>query len=79
MYENEISSIIAYALNSFEYKKCMEELTNKKGHSIEQTPSPVTKRKNANDKEKSDEEKASGLLGFLRTKDLNNSLGSELG
>lgn len=56
----------------------MEELTNKKGH-IEQTPSPVTKRKNANDKEKSDEEKASGLLGFLRTKDLNNALGTELG
>lgn len=66
MIENELSSIISHALNSFEYKKAFQELVFKKNHNCDQTPSPVTKRKNHTDKEKADDEKISGLLGFLR-------------
>ncbi|XP_030762817.1 1-phosphatidylinositol 3-phosphate 5-kinase [Sitophilus oryzae] len=80
VYENEVSSIIAYALNSIDYKKSLEELTSKKSIANEQTPSPIAKRKNvAGDKEKNDGgEKGSGLLGFLRTKDSKTDLGSSV-
>ncbi|RZB49897.1 1-phosphatidylinositol 3-phosphate 5-kinase [Asbolus verrucosus] len=75
VYESEPSSIIAYALNSYDYKKSFEELIMKKINA-EQTPSPVVKRKSQNDKDKSDtnDDKASGLLGFLRNKDSKNDL-----
>lgn len=54
-------------MNSFDYKKSFEELTVKKTI-VEQSPS--TKRKNTSEKDKSDaDEKASGLLGFLRNKE----------
>uniref|UniRef100_A0AAR5PNH8 1-phosphatidylinositol-3-phosphate 5-kinase n=1 Tax=Dendroctonus ponderosae TaxID=77166 RepID=A0AAR5PNH8_DENPD len=76
--ENELSSIIAHALNSFEYRKALEELDIKKIHNCDQTPSPVSKRKNNTDKEKADDEKVSGLLGFLRNKDSKMDLGSPL-
>lgn len=67
MYENETSSIVAYALNSFDYKKSFEELTSKK---VINEQSPLSKKRTASEKDKSDiDEKASGLLGFLRTKD----------
>ncbi|EFA00380.1 1-phosphatidylinositol 3-phosphate 5-kinase [Tribolium castaneum] len=67
VYESEPSSIIAYALNSYDYKKSFEDLTKKSN--TEQTPSPIVKRKNPNT-DKNDE--TSGLLGFLRNKnDLN--------
>lgn len=62
VFENEPSSIVAYALNSLDYK----ELTSKKSLTGEQTPSPSAKRKNHS--EKIDDDKG-GLLGFLRTKD----------
>ncbi|KAL1517363.1 hypothetical protein ABEB36_001133 [Hypothenemus hampei] len=63
VYELEVSSIIAYALNSLDYKRKMEEMH--KSHVAEQTPSPIVKRKNI---EKSEDN--SGLLGFLRNKDM---------
>ncbi|XP_017776695.1 PREDICTED: 1-phosphatidylinositol 3-phosphate 5-kinase [Nicrophorus vespilloides] len=77
VYENEPSSIVAYALNSFEYKKVFEELSGKKPQSAEQTPSPVHKRKNQSDRSERGEsgefgasnEKTSGLLSFLRNKE----------
>lgn len=76
--EAEVSSIIAFALNSFEYKKALEDLTIKKVNGSEQTPSPVTKRKSAAEKERNEnDDKASGLLGFLRTKDSKTDLASQ--
>ncbi|CAH1132979.1 unnamed protein product [Ceutorhynchus assimilis] len=78
VFENELSSIIAYALNSLEYKKSFEELTNKKCNN-ELTPSPVSRKKNNLDNTKFDsEDKTSGLLGFLRTKDSKMDLTSPL-
>lgn len=76
VYENEPSSIIAYTLNSVEYKKAFEELTVKKN--VEQTPSPVTKRKSNSDKEKNEDEKSINLLGFLRNKDSKSDLNNTL-
>lgn len=74
VYESEPSSIIAYSLNSYDYKKSFEDLTKKSN--TEQTPSPVIKRKNQN-QDKNDEN--SGLLGFLRNKnDLNSPINSTL-
>lgn len=72
VYENEPSSIIAYTLNSFDYKKTFEELTLKKN--AEQSPSPVSKRKSNSDKEKNDDDKSLNLLGFLRNKDSKSDL-----
>lgn len=74
VYEPEPSSIIAYALNSFDYKKAFDEMQGKKLHSNEQTPSPVHKRKTQTDKEKGEGNETtsgekSGLLSFLRTKE----------
>ncbi|XP_066249810.1 1-phosphatidylinositol 3-phosphate 5-kinase isoform X1 [Euwallacea similis] len=62
VFETELSSIIAYALNSHEYKDSLA----KKTQNLDQTPSPLTRRKN--NAERIEDEK-SGLLGFLRTKD----------
>ncbi|KAF7268563.1 hypothetical protein GWI33_018316 [Rhynchophorus ferrugineus] len=78
--ENEIGSIIAYALNSLDYRKYLEELINKKTHSNDQTPSPVQKRRNTGtDKERNDgDDRSSGLLGFLRTKDSKAELSASL-
>lgn len=83
VYENEPSSIVAYALNSFEYKKKFDEIIGKKIHSAEQTPSPVHKRKMLNENRESGEyttsvEKSTGLLSFLRTKESKNDLGNPL-
>ncbi|GJQ83295.1 putative translation initiation factor IF-2, N-terminal region [Trypoxylus dichotomus] len=84
VFESEPSSVIAYALNSFDYKRALEELTCKKSASNEQTPSPIHKRYSQSDKEKSDScdtlpgEKASGLLSFLRTKDMKSELVSSI-
>ncbi|XP_050300649.1 1-phosphatidylinositol 3-phosphate 5-kinase [Anthonomus grandis grandis] len=73
--ETELSSIIAYALNSYEYKKSLEDLTNKKiCNSNDQSPSPISKRKyNSERMTVEGDDKGSGLLGFLRNKDLVNS------
>lgn len=68
MYENEPSSIVAYALNSIEYKKVFEELVSKKSRSVDHSPSPVSKRRSQSDS-KSDDDKASTILGFLRNKE----------
>lgn len=72
VYENEPSSIIAYALNSFDYKRLFDDIQGRKLQSNDQTPSPVIKRKSQNDKEKIDSievSEKSSLLSFLRTKD----------
>ncbi|KAK9746951.1 FYVE zinc finger [Popillia japonica] len=80
VFESEPSSVIAYALNSFDYKRALEDLTCKKNASNEQTPSPIHKRYLQTDKEKNDGcdtitgEKSSGLLSFLRTKDMKSEL-----
>lgn len=74
VYETEPSSIIAYALNSYDYKRSLDELIAKKTQSTEPSPSPVYKRKGTSDRlENSDLnsslEKSTGLLSFLRNKD----------
>lgn len=79
VYENEVSSIVAYALNSYDYKRLFDEIVGKKPISAEQTPSPVHKRKIANENRESGEfnsslEKSTGLLSFLRNKDSKNEL-----
>jgi 1-phosphatidylinositol-3-phosphate 5-kinase len=78
VYEGEPSSIVAYSLNSYDYKKSFEEITSKK-NAAEQTPSPVVKRKSqSQDKSETNDDKASGLLGFLRNKDSKNDLSSPI-
>lgn len=79
VFESEPSSVIAYALNSFDYKRALEDLAYKKTASNEQTPSPIHKRYSQVDKEKADNcetsgEKSTGLLSFLRTKDIKSEL-----
>ncbi|KAJ8957069.1 hypothetical protein NQ318_007282 [Aromia moschata] len=74
VYENEPSSIVAYTLNSYDYKKAFDDLVNKRN--VDQTPSPINKRKSNNDKEKSDDDKSLSLLGFLRNKDTKPELNS---
>lgn len=74
VYESEVSSIVAYALNSYEYKRVFEERTGRKpASSAEQTPSPVHKRKGlltANEgADLSSSAEKSGILSFLRAKD----------
>ncbi|XP_022917370.2 1-phosphatidylinositol 3-phosphate 5-kinase [Onthophagus taurus] len=79
VYENEPSSIIAYALNTFDYKRILEEFATKKIHQNEPSPSPSHKRLLSNDKDKrissgdklESHESSSGLLSFLRNKDVN--------
>lgn len=68
VYENEPSSIIAYALNSSDYKKSLEEFVGKKVNNRESTPSPNYKRKNNCDNIENGES-TSSLLSFLRNKD----------
>lgn len=74
VYENEPSSIVAYALNSYDYKKSLDEITGKKVNN-EPSPSPVHKRKSQSDKDRTESgefssaEKASGILSFLRSKE----------
>lgn len=76
VYESEPSSIIAYALNSQEYKNLLDESIDKKSQSVEQSPSPVHRRRGGSEKDKSDNsefvssgEKSSGILSFLRSKE----------
>ncbi|CAH0546520.1 unnamed protein product [Brassicogethes aeneus] len=71
VYENEPSSIVAYALNSFEYKKSFDEY--KKPSVSELTSSPLNKRRGTAEKDtaKDGDDKSSGLLGFLRSKEQN--------
>lgn len=71
VYENEISSVIAYALDSYEYKKCLDEVV--KRTTTDQSPSPINKRKvlTTSDRSSSSDllisgnERHSGLLSFL--------------
>ncbi|KAK9877229.1 hypothetical protein WA026_016976 [Henosepilachna vigintioctopunctata] len=67
--ENDLSSLIAYALNSHELKKSMEE-SKQTPLNTDVTSSPGIKRK-SQEKDKNDigEDKNMGLLGFLRNKD----------
>lgn len=79
VYENEVSSIVAYALNSYDYKRLYDEIIGKKSICSEQTPSPVHKRKIASENRESGEfnsslEKSTGLLSFLRNKDVKNDV-----
>lgn len=74
VYEGEPSSIVAYALNSYDYKKSIDEITGKKAQSVEPSPSPVHKRKSQSDRERTESgeftnEKTSGILSFLRSKE----------
>ncbi|KAL3284887.1 hypothetical protein HHI36_019023 [Cryptolaemus montrouzieri] len=67
--ENDLSSIIAYALNTYELKKSMEE-ARQSSLNTEAVSSPGYKRKSQGDKDKNDiEEKNTSLLGFLRNKE----------
>ncbi|XP_025836877.1 1-phosphatidylinositol 3-phosphate 5-kinase isoform X2 [Agrilus planipennis] len=75
VYENEPSSIIAYALNSYDYKKFFEEIKARKSQSGELSPSPIVKRK-SQDRDRNDVndlttsiEKSGGILSFLRSKE----------
>lgn len=73
VYENEPGSIIAYALSTPDYKKSMDEMLIKKISSVEQSPSPVHKRKLLSSAERpsgadlisQSAEKPSGILSFL--------------
>lgn len=74
VYETEPSSIIAYALNSHDYKRSLDEFISKKPQSTEPSPSPVYKRKGVSDRQENSDltsslEKSTGLLSFLRNKD----------
>lgn len=75
VYENEPGSIIAYALDSHEYKKSIDELmvvVKKVSSSVEQSPSPVHKRKllanaerpSSTDLSLSATDRHSGILSF---------------
>lgn len=81
VYETEPSSIIAYALNSQDYRHSLEEVIDKKSQSLEQSPSPVHRRRGNSDKERSEGndfvssgEKSSGILSFLRNRDSKSDL-----
>lgn len=71
VYENELSSIIAYSLDTLDYKKCLDELLKKSN--VEQISSPIHKRKvlTTNDRTSSNDllvsgtERHSGILSFL--------------
>ncbi|PSN57689.1 hypothetical protein C0J52_00310 [Blattella germanica] len=88
VYENEPSSIIAYALSSQEYQGSLDEILSKKNTINEQaTPSPVHKRKSGQsqiDREfggssellQSSETRRSGVLSFLRGSNSANSGGA---
>lgn len=75
VYETEPSSIIAYALNSYDYKKSLDEFISKKPQNTEPSPSPVYKRKGVSDRTENSDinsslEKSTGLLSFLRNKEV---------
>lgn len=90
VYETELSSMIAYALNSHEYLKALDELrlvktpqtinqsTNSSPVSVnhEETPSPVHKRRSQSDNKSRSESTNtdSGLLSFLRANNSKNDL-----
>ncbi|KAK5642357.1 hypothetical protein RI129_008524 [Pyrocoelia pectoralis] len=76
VYESEPSSIVAYALNSFDYKRSLDEMMGKKPQSAEQSPSPVHKRKSQSDKDQTEsgDSSSSRILSFLRSKDSKNDL-----
>lgn len=71
VYETEPISIVAYALNSFDYKKSFEEYLGKQPQNSETPPSPVCKKKGQGDRSENVEslEKSAGLLSFLRNKE----------
>lgn len=64
--EDDLSSIIAYALNSHELARLVEDL-RQPPTSVDISSSPGNKRRSQS--EKDGEEKNGGLLGFLRNKD----------
>lgn len=76
VYENEPSSVISFALNSAEYKRAFEELVSKKSRSVDHSPSPVGRRRNQSDS-KTDDDKSSTILGFLRNKESKTDLHSQ--
>ncbi|XP_045464624.1 1-phosphatidylinositol 3-phosphate 5-kinase [Harmonia axyridis] len=65
--EDDLSSIIAYALNSHELVRLIEDL-KQPVQSVDASCSPGNKRRSQSDKDMG-EDKNSGLLGFLRNKD----------
>lgn len=67
VYETEPISIVAYALNSFDYKKSFEEY-GKQSHS--NSSSPLCKKK-IQELSDSSLDKSAGLLSFLRNKEGN--------
>lgn len=69
VYETEPSSIVAYALNSNDYKKAFEELVCKRPRSVDHSPSPVSKRKSQSDMKNDDDKASTTILGFLRNKE----------
>lgn len=73
VYETEPISIVAHALNSFDYKKSFEEFLGKQTQNTDTPSSPVCKKKgqgaNDNTEITSSLEKSAGLLSFLRNKD----------
>ncbi|KAK4877008.1 hypothetical protein RN001_009514 [Aquatica leii] len=70
VYETEPSSIVAYALNSYDYKRSLDEIAGRKPQSAEQSPSPVHKRKSQSDKDPNENDSSSNrILSFLRNKD----------
>lgn len=70
-YENEPVSIVAHALNSFEYKKSFDEFLGKQNQNSDTPSSPVCKKKGQenNSEITSSLEKSAGLLSFLRNKE----------
>lgn len=74
VYETEPSTIVAYALNTYDYKRNMDEMTGKKLSSAEQTPSPVHKRRSQSEKDRNESNEGSSILSFLRSKDSKNDL-----
>ncbi|KDR20319.1 1-phosphatidylinositol 3-phosphate 5-kinase isoform X2 [Zootermopsis nevadensis] len=86
VYENEPSSIIAYALSSQEYQRSLDDILAKRLTTYEQTsPSPVHKRKSGQSQVEREisgcaepvqlsESRRSGVLSFLRGSNTANSL-----
>lgn len=69
-YENEPISIVAHALNSFEYKKSFDEYIGKQNQNSDTPSSPVCKKRGQENAEvTSSLEKSAGLLSFLRNKE----------
>lgn len=73
VYESEPISIVAHALNSFDYKKSFEDFLGKQCQNSDTPSSPICKKKGQGGGENaeitSSLEKSAGLLSFLRNKE----------